>query len=51
MSMMFNAPVEVIDQYAQALRRIDKPWGYEIVWALTADYCGSGDRAALLADA
>ena len=40
MSMMFNAPVGVIDQYAQALRRIDKPWGYEIVWALTSDYCG-----------
>jgi len=40
MSIMFNAPVGVIDQYAQALRRIDKPWGYEIVWALTSDYCG-----------
>jgi mannose-6-phosphate isomerase-like protein (cupin superfamily) len=40
MSIMFNAPVGVIDQYAQALRRIDKPWGYEIVWALTSEYCG-----------
>jgi mannose-6-phosphate isomerase-like protein (cupin superfamily) len=37
---MFSAPFGAIDQYAQALRRIDKPWGYEIVWALTSDYCG-----------
>jgi mannose-6-phosphate isomerase-like protein (cupin superfamily) len=21
-------------------RRIDKPWGYELVWALSEDYCG-----------
>jgi mannose-6-phosphate isomerase-like protein (cupin superfamily) len=20
--------------------RIDKPWGYELIWALTDDYCG-----------
>ena len=21
-------------------RRVEKPWGYELVWALTDDYCG-----------
>jgi len=21
-------------------RRVDKPWGYELIWALTDDYCG-----------
>jgi mannose-6-phosphate isomerase-like protein (cupin superfamily) len=21
-------------------RRVDKPWGYELIWALTEDYCG-----------
>ena len=22
------------------VRRVDKPWGYEIIWALTERYCG-----------
>ena len=22
------------------VRRVDKPWGYEIIWALTDRYCG-----------
>jgi mannose-6-phosphate isomerase len=21
-------------------RRVEKPWGYELIWALTDDYCG-----------
>lgn len=24
----------------QTLRKIDKPWGYELLWAQTADYAG-----------
>ena len=23
-----------------ALRRVDKPWGHELIWALTDRYCG-----------
>ena len=28
------------DAYAVDVRRVDKPWGHELVWALTEDYCG-----------
>jgi mannose-6-phosphate isomerase len=25
---------------AAGVRRVDKPWGHEIIWALTSRYCG-----------
>jgi mannose-6-phosphate isomerase len=28
------------DKYAFAPRRIDKPWGWELIWAETEDYVG-----------
>ena len=29
-----------LDRFRMAVSRIDKPWGYEIVYALTDRYCG-----------
>ncbi len=42
-----------LDVYAFAPERVDKPWGYELVWALSDDYCGkilfvkAGERLSL----
>lgn len=29
-----------LDRWAFDVRRVDKPWGYELIWALTEHYCG-----------
>ena len=29
-----------LDRLASDVRRVDKPWGYEVVFALTESYCG-----------
>ncbi|HEX6763610.1 MAG TPA: cupin domain-containing protein [Gaiellaceae bacterium] len=29
-----------LDRWSIDPRRVDKPWGHELVWALTDDYCG-----------
>ena len=29
-----------IDAWRFESRRVDKPWGYELIWALTDTYCG-----------
>jgi mannose-6-phosphate isomerase len=29
-----------LDRFAAEVRRVDKPWGYEVVFALTDRYCG-----------
>ena len=29
-----------LDRFATDLRRVEKPWGYEIVFAVTERYCG-----------
>jgi mannose-6-phosphate isomerase len=29
-----------LDRFASDVRRVEKPWGYEIVYALTDRYCG-----------
>ena len=29
-----------LDRWAFDVRRVDKPWGYELIWALTDVYCG-----------
>jgi mannose-6-phosphate isomerase len=28
------------EDWAFEVRRVEKPWGYELIWALTSDYCG-----------
>jgi mannose-6-phosphate isomerase-like protein (cupin superfamily) len=29
-----------LDRWAFDVRRVEKPWGYELIWALADDYCG-----------
>ena len=29
-----------LDRWGFEVRRVDKPWGYELIWALTDTYCG-----------
>jgi mannose-6-phosphate isomerase len=29
-----------LDPWAVESKRVDKPWGYELIWALTDRYCG-----------
>ena len=29
-----------LDRWAVDVSRVEKPWGYELVWALTDEYCG-----------
>jgi mannose-6-phosphate isomerase len=29
-----------LEQFAVEATKVDKPWGYELIWALTDDYCG-----------
>ena len=29
-----------LDRWGFDVRRVDKPWGYELIWALTDVYCG-----------
>jgi mannose-6-phosphate isomerase-like protein (cupin superfamily) len=28
------------DRFSFETRRVEKPWGWELIWALTAQYCG-----------
>lgn len=30
----------LLDRWAFEPRRVDKPWGYELIWALADAYCG-----------
>jgi mannose-6-phosphate isomerase len=30
----------LLDRWAFEPQRVDKPWGYELIWALTDAYCG-----------
>ena len=30
----------LLDRWAFEPRRVDKPWGYELIWALADTYCG-----------
>ena len=32
--------LEGADRFAFESTHVDKPWGYELIWALTGDYCG-----------
>jgi mannose-6-phosphate isomerase len=34
------ARVTVADGFGFEPRRVEKPWGWELIWALTDDYCG-----------
>jgi mannose-6-phosphate isomerase-like protein (cupin superfamily) len=32
--------IHSLDRWAFDVRRVEKPWGYELIWALADDYCG-----------
>jgi mannose-6-phosphate isomerase len=32
--------IDSLDPWAQEVRRVDKPWGYELIWAVTETYVG-----------
>jgi mannose-6-phosphate isomerase-like protein (cupin superfamily) len=32
--------LESLDRWGFDVRRVDKPWGHELIWALTDVYCG-----------
>ena len=32
--------LDTLERFGFAVERIDKPWGYELLWALTDVYCG-----------
>jgi mannose-6-phosphate isomerase len=32
--------IDSLDAWAFEPRRVDKPWGYELIWALSERYCG-----------
>jgi mannose-6-phosphate isomerase len=32
--------LETLDRWAVEVRRVEKPWGHELIWALTDVYCG-----------
>lgn len=32
--------IDSLDRWAAEVRRVDKPWGHELIWALTEAYCG-----------
>jgi mannose-6-phosphate isomerase len=34
------ANVNSLDDFSFDVRRVDKPWGHELIWALTEAYCG-----------
>jgi mannose-6-phosphate isomerase-like protein (cupin superfamily) len=39
--MSIDSPnLGTVDRWASEVRRVEKPWGYELIWALTDDYCG-----------
>jgi mannose-6-phosphate isomerase len=37
---MDSSNVNSLDAWAHEVKRVDKPWGYELIWALTDVYCG-----------
>jgi mannose-6-phosphate isomerase len=32
--------IDSLDMWAVEPRRVEKPWGYELIWALSEAYCG-----------
>ena len=39
--MSVDSPnIDSLDRWGFAVRRVEKPWGHELIWALTDVYCG-----------
>ena len=32
--------IESLDRWAFEVKKVEKPWGYELIWALSENYCG-----------
>lgn len=32
--------IHSLDRWAFQVRKVEKPWGHELIWALSEDYCG-----------
>ena len=40
-SMSLDSPnIAGLDRFAFETRKVEKPWGHELIWALTDRYCG-----------
>ena len=37
---MDSPNIASLDHWAFDVRKVEKPWGHELIWALTDDYCG-----------
>lgn len=36
-----NSPnIDTLDRWSFEVRKVEKPWGHELIWALTDVYCG-----------
>ena len=42
MATLENTSREGLARFASATSRVDKPWGYEHIYAVTPEYCGKG---------
>ena len=39
--MSIDSPnVDSLDRWAFPVRKVEKPWGHELIWALSETYCG-----------
>jgi mannose-6-phosphate isomerase len=39
--MSIDSPnIHSLDRWAVEVTKVEKPWGYELIWALTSTYCG-----------
>ena len=39
--MSVDSPnLDSLDRWGFEVRRVEKPWGYELIWALSETYCG-----------
>jgi mannose-6-phosphate isomerase len=32
--------IDSLDRWVFEVRKVEKPWGHELIWALSEDYCG-----------
>ena len=40
MSGLDSPNIDSLDRWTFRVRKVEKPWGHELIWALTEDYCG-----------
>ena len=40
MSGLESPNIDSLDRWAFEVRKVEKPWGHELIWALTDVYCG-----------